>query len=215
MRSVCYRHGVVRQKGPLLVSVHEVDQKTGEHVWPVIAGAGSDIPAVLDDARVPIARGLAVAFPPAGMLDPAGQVMLVGPHTVGIEAALVNQRRHLPRELPFTGVRGGVAGAFEHVSEGYLACNVVFGRPGNRAPAPAGELVHPVVVAILAGHDLKARRVAERRGVARLKLYARLRQTVEIGCAMLRIAIAGQFFGPEIVGHDDNKVRRPFADPLA
>jgi hypothetical protein len=65
------------------------------------------------------------------------------------------------------------------------------------------------MVAVLTRHDLEARRVADGRRVTCPELHARLSQTIQVRRIVLSIAITAQLFSSEIVGHDDNEIRRP------
>src|SRR5687767_10045401 len=59
-----------------------------------------------------------------------------------------------------------------------------------------------------AGHYFDARGGANRRGVTGLEAHAAGGEGVEVRRLVVRVAVAGEFFGAEIVGEDDDEIER-------
>ena len=98
-----------------------------------------------------------------------------------------------PIELPLAGNGGLVACRLKHVSERFFLRWQI-------------AEVRIIPEAVLARHDLHARRRADRRRVTVIELNAALCERVDVWCLIVRRTVSAKALPASIVRHDENDV---------
>lgn len=197
--------GVVDEEGGVLVALSEVDDVVVEEVGAVIGWGGGEVFAVLDDGWVPVACGL-TGFFVGGVFDIWGQVMVVGPHAIFVEAGVVDEGWEGAWQLPFADEGGAVSGGFEEIGVGEVVSDgvewgVFF---GDEVGVTHAEVA--VSETVLTGHESHSGWGAEGVCVERFESGAFGGEAIEVGGAMGFVAVAAEFLGTEVIGEDEDDV---------
>ena len=190
------------------MSVDEIDYIVVEQVGAEVLGLGREILAVLNDARMPVARGTAilVVFFLRGMRNTTGQIVRVSPHAVFVEARIVNERGQIAGELPLADLRGCIAPRLEQIGMGEVVADLAHRRFGRRFERGVLHAEKAVVKAILPGHQGDPRGRAEGHGVESLEAHPPGGHPIEVRRFMFSIAVATQLLRTEVVGEDENDI---------
>ncbi len=105
-RRVSQCHGIIDEKGLVLMAPGKIDHEVREDVGAVVPSGSAELPAVLDNGRMPITRrpsrqGSALAFD--GAVEPAAREFF--PHALLVKAVFPFRTA----ELPLAGDRCCVA----------------------------------------------------------------------------------------------------------
>ncbi len=188
-RRVNQSHREVDEEWLVLLAIDEIEHKVAVVIRPEIFSVAIRHFTVSINLRTVVATRLLSFVKP-------------GPHAVFVEPVfdrLVRAFIELAK-LPLSGDRSGVASVAEIMREGsdlrYKADTFTLSYQGTIA-GPVG---------IQAAHDHHTCRSAKRRCIRVLEANALGGHPVQMRSRVDRAAVAGQAFGSDIVGHDDDHI---------